>query len=422
MRGVAALMPLEGGLIAPEQRRPRISSTSRRYGTQRLTLICSHGIYVTAESAFSLAAQNYQEKGWLSHGRFRIPAGHLFGDRPYFLAGNTPADQWPPDGEPVVFVHGNVSSSIFWEETMLALPTRYRAIALDLRGFGNSETAPVDAARGVRDFADDLHALVETLKLERFHLVGWSMGGGVGMQYISDHPDRVRSFTMVSPMSPYGFGGTKDADGTPCWPDFAGSGGGTANPAFVQRLKDGDRSADSPNSPRNVMNMFYFKPPFRPAPEREEAFVSSMLSTKCTDGNYSGDLTPSANWPNVAPGTRGVNNCISPKYCDLRGFGRVRNGPPVLWIRGANDQIVSDTSLLDFGTLGQLGAVPGWPGAEVFPPQPMWKQLRAVLDAYAASGGSYREVEFAETGHSPFIERPDDFRREFFGFLADVGA
>lgn len=324
----------------------------------------------------------------------------------------------PQEGEPIVFVHGNVSSSLFWEETMLALPAGYRALALDLRGFGDSETAPVDATRGLRDFSDDLHALVETLGLDSFHLVGWSMGGGIGMQYLIDYPGRVRSFTMISPMSPYGFGGTKDAAGTPCWPDFAGSGGGTANPEFVKLLAEGDRSSDSPNSPRNVMLQFYFKPPFRPAPEREEVFVSSMLSTKCTDGNYPGNLTPSANWPNVAPGAQGVNNCISPQFCDLSAFGQVQSGPPVLWIRGADDQIVSDMALLDFGTLGQIGAVPGWPGAEVFPPQPMWQQIRGVLDAYTASGNTYREVAFADTGHSPQIERPDDFRREFFGFLA----
>jgi pimeloyl-ACP methyl ester carboxylesterase len=326
----------------------------------------------------------------------------------------------PQDGAPVVFVHGNAASSIFWEETMLALPAQYRAIAVDLRGFGNSETAPVDATRGARDFSDDLHALVETLKLPRFHLVGWSMGGGVGMQYSIDYPAQVRSLTMVSPVSPYGFGGTKDASGTPCWPDFAGSGGGVVNPEFVQRIKERDRSDESPASPRNVLNQFYFKPPFRAAPEREEAFVSSILSTSCAEGNYPGDMTPSANWPNVAPGIYGQINGLSPQYCDLSAFGELRGGPPVLWIRGANDQIASDASLFDLGTLGQLGVVPGWPGADVYPPQPMWQQMRAVLDAYAASGGSYREVEFADTGHSPFIERPDDFRREFFGFLEGI--
>ncbi len=319
---------------------------------------------------------------------------------------------------PVVFVHGNVSSSVFWEETMLALPAGFRGIALDLRGFGDSETAPVDATRGLRDFSDDLHALVEMLGLERFHLVGWSMGGGIVMQYTLDHPAQVRTLTLVAPVSPYGFGGTKGADGTPNWPDFAGSGGGTANPDFVKRLQEQDRGSDSPNSPRNVMNAFYFKPPFKATPEREEAFVSSMLSTKCGEANYPGDMTPSGNWPSVAPGTRGVLNTMAPNYCNLSAFGSLQSGPPILWVHGANDQIVSDQSLFDFGTLGQLGAVPGWPGEEVFPPQPMWVQTRAVLEQYKAHGGSYREAIFAETGHSPHIERPAEFRQELFALLS----
>src|SRR5690606_969810 len=52
----------------------------------------------------------------------------------------------------VVFIHGNVSSALFWQETMLDLPSHLRLIAVDLRGFGASETLPVDATRGVRDF------------------------------------------------------------------------------------------------------------------------------------------------------------------------------------------------------------------------------------------------------------------------------
>lgn len=320
--------------------------------------------------------------------------------------------------ETVIFVHGNVSSSVFWEETMLALPARYRGIAPDLRGFGDSETAPVDATRGLRDFSDDLHALAETLGLGRFHLVGWSMGGGIIMQYLLDHPAQVRSLTLIAPVSPAGFGGTKGTSGTPCWPDFAGSGGGTANPDFVKRLLEGDRGSESPNSPRNVLNAFYFKPPFRATPEREEAFVSSMLSTKCTEGNYPGDFTPSENWPNIAPGKRGVLNTMAPNYCNLHALGQVQGGPPILWVHGADDQIVSDTSLFDFGFLGQLGAVPGWPGADIFPPQPMWTQTRAVLEEYARNGGSYREVILADTGHSPHIERPAEFRQELFQLLA----
>ena len=324
----------------------------------------------------------------------------------------------PEDGVPVLFVHGNASSGRFFEETLAALPG-YRGLAPDRRGFGASERKPLDATRGVADFSDDLRALVVSLGLgERpVHLVGWSAGGPVAMRYAVDHPGAVASLILVNPMSPYGFGGTKDEVGTPCWPDFAGSGGGTANPEFVGRLSAKDRTDDDPNSPRNVMNNFYFAPPFKAPPDREEVLLSSILSTETGDDNYPGDMTTSRNWPGLAPGRRGMNNAISPKYCDVSGFARVEPRPPVLWIRGSADTIVSDASFLDFGTLGGMGYVPGWPGEEAFPSQPMVSQTRAVLDEYAAAGGSYREEVLRGCGHTPHVERPEAFRRLLFGFI-----
>lgn len=323
----------------------------------------------------------------------------------------------PRNGIPVLFIHGNVSSSHFFAETIAALPARYLGLAPDLRGFGGSESKPVDATRGLRDFSEDLYALVTTLGLPMLHLVGWSMGGGIAMQYAIDHPAEVASLTLINPLSPYGFGGTKDVAGTPCWPDYAGSGGGTANPEFVQRLAEGDRTSDSPFSPRAVMNAFYFKPPFRPASQWEEVFLSALLSTKVGDDNYPGDTTASPNWPFVSPGVKGVNNAMSPKYCNLSGFVQIHPKPDVLWIRGADDQIVSDTSLFDFGTLGQLGALPGWPGAELYPPQPMVSQMHALLQLYRGQGGNYREEVLLDCGHSPHVERPEAFRQLFFDFL-----
>jgi pimeloyl-ACP methyl ester carboxylesterase len=325
----------------------------------------------------------------------------------------------PAQGEPVVLVHGNVSSARFFEELMLALAPRYWVLAPDLRGYGESETAPVDATRGLRDFSDDLAALIDTLQLPPFHLLGWSMGGGIAMQYVMEHPSQVSSLILVSGMSPYGFGGTRDVAGALCHPDAAGSGGGTANPEFVRLLHEGDRSAENPVSPRNVMLQFYFKPPFRPAPEREEVFVSAMLDTKIGPANYPGDLTQSPNWPAVAPGRQGVNNALAPVYCDLSAFGQLANGPRLLWVRGDADQIVSDTSLFDFGFLGQIGAVPDWPGADLYPPQPMVAQLRAVLAEYGRHGASVRELVVRDAGHSPFIERPAEFQDALLRFLAD---
>src|SRR5260370_35827 len=288
---------------------------------------------------------------------------------------------------PIVLVHGNVSSSHFFQDFMLALAAtgRYTVHATDMRGYGDSEVLPVDATRGVRDFSDDLASFVQALGLTSFHLLGWSLGGNVVMQYAIDHPGHLLSLTLQAPGSPFGFGGTKDANGTPTWPDFAGSGGGTANPDFAQRIANGDRGNEQ-TSPRTVMNTFYFKPTFRPAPDREEMYLTSLLSTQVTPSNYPGDMSTSENWPGVGPGTQGVNNALSPKYMNQGDFATISSKPPVLWVRGADDQIVSDTSFFDFGFLGQLGIVPGWPGAETYPPQPMVTQIRTVLDRYQANG------------------------------------
>jgi len=238
------------------------------------------------------------------------------------------------DGMPVLFIHGNLCSSRFWEETLAALPPGYRGVAVDLRGFGDTEPKPVDATRGLRDFSDDVHGLVESLGLtaggRRFHLVGWSMGGGVAMQYAIDHPAELASLVLVAPVSPYGFVGTKDTAGTPVFRDYAGSGGGAANAEFARRVAAGDRGEESDVSPRTVMNGFFFKPPFRASPEREEILLSSVLSTVVGDDNYPGDMTPSENWPGVAPGSRGVLNSFSPKYFNVAGFADLEVKPDVL--------------------------------------------------------------------------------------------
>jgi pimeloyl-ACP methyl ester carboxylesterase len=311
---------------------------------------------------------------------------------------------------PIVLVHGNCSSSLFFQDFMLALAStgRYTLYAPDMRGYGDSEVLPVDATRGVRDFSDDLAAFARALALPAFHLLGWSLGGSVAIQYAIDYPGMLRSLILESASSPFGFGGTKGAEGTPVWPDYAGSGAGTVNPDFVQSLAKGDRSSDQ-TSARTVMNSFYFKPPFRVAADREEIYVSAILSTRtASPGNYPGEVVASPNWPNVAPGRLGVNNALSPKYLRQDDFVTCQIKPPVLWMHGLDDQIVSDTSLFDIGFLGQLGAVPGWPGADIYPPQPMKTQIRALLEQYKANGGEYREVALPDCGHTPHIEKHEE--------------
>jgi len=309
-----------------------------------------------------------------------------------------------------MFVHGNASSATYWEEAILKLPEGYRGIAPDLRGYGDTEDKLIDATRGCDDWVDDLLGLLDALRIEKVRVVGHSMGGAILFSLIAAASSRIISATLVDPGSPYGFGGTKDLDGTPCYADFAGSGGGVVNPDFPKLIAARDRSTDNPQaSPRVVMNSFYWKPPF--IPEREEDLLSSILTEKVGEQRYPGDFVASENWPNVAPGKYGPINALSPKYIgdSIERFVSATPKPPILWVRGDSDMIVSDNSFFDFGTLGKLGYVPGWPGEEVYPPQPMVGQVRSVLDRYQARGGAYEEVVIAEAGHSPYIEHPDEF-------------
>jgi pimeloyl-ACP methyl ester carboxylesterase len=321
----------------------------------------------------------------------------------------------PADGIPVVLVHGNLSTGRFYEHLMPEAPERYRLIAPDMRGFGDTENVPIDATRGLRDWAEDTHALMRALGIERpVHLVGWSTGGAAIAAYAFDRP--VASLTFIDPVSPYGYGGTHP-DGTPCYEDFAGSGGGTGSPDFTQRLAAGDRSTESPASPRNVMNTSYWAPAHREPPEREELLLDEILKSVTGDDGYPGDSTPSPNWPGVAPGTRGILNALSPKYCNWAGIVELEPKPPILWTHGTADIVVADGSAWEMGTLGKMGAVPGWPGEDAFPPQPMVTQIRTVLERYRDAGGRVTMEIFEGSGHCPAIDAAARWSALFFGFL-----
>jgi pimeloyl-ACP methyl ester carboxylesterase len=315
-------------------------------------------------------------------------------------------------GEAVLFVHGNVSSSLFWQQTLIELGAtgRHRALAVDLRGYGDTEPLPIDASRGVRDWSDDIAVLVDELELTRVHLVGWSMGAGVVLQYLLDAPVRVASVALVAPVSPYGYGGTAGPDGHRVHADGTGCGGGAANPDFVAAIAAGDTTDGSPFSPRSVLRAFYVAPGSLPLdPHLEDVFVAAMNSTRTGVDHYPGEAVTVDAWPGIAPGSRGVLNTMAPTVFDVSGIVDLPEKPPLLWIRGDADQIVSDGSVFDLAFLGSVGAVPGWPGDEVFPAQPMVTQTRSVLDRYAATGGAYREVVLPDVGHSPHVERPHEF-------------
>jgi pimeloyl-ACP methyl ester carboxylesterase len=314
------------------------------------------------------------------------------------------------DGVPLLLVHGNLVSGGWWRYVAELLPDDVRVIAPDLRGFGRSEAKPIDATHGLGDMVDDVRSLLVALGLAgtgTVNAAGWSMGGGLLWQYALSYPDDLASLTMIAPLSPYGWGGVKGPDGTPCFDDYAASGGGTAAPDFTRRVAEGDRSEVDPiSSPRVVLRQ-YFGARGNAANVDEEFLLDEMLRTRVGEDFYPGDAIASPNWPGVAPGTRGVLNAFSPKYFRAEAVIDLPRKPPITWLRGAQDQVVSDTSAFDLAYLGQLGAVPGWPGDEVLPPQPMAAQTRAVLEAYRVNGGVAEEITLDDAAHGMPVEVPD---------------
>jgi pimeloyl-ACP methyl ester carboxylesterase len=316
----------------------------------------------------------------------------------------------PEDGIPLLLVQGNLVSGGWWRYVAELLPDDVRVIAPDLRGFGRTEAGPIDATRGLGDMVDDVRSLLVTLGLagdRTVNAAGWSMGAGVLWQYALAYPDDLASLTMIAPLSPYGWGGVKGLDGKPCFDDYAASGGGTAAPDFCRRLAEGDRSEDDPVTSPRVIVRDYFGPRGNAANVDEEFLLDEVLLTRVGDEFYPGDATTSPNWPGVAPGTRGVLNTMSPKYFNAAAVVDLARKPPITWVRGAQDQVVSDTSVFDLAYLGQLGAVPGWPGDAVLPPQPMVGQTRAVLDEYRAKGGIAEELTLEDAAHGMPVEVPD---------------
>jgi pimeloyl-ACP methyl ester carboxylesterase len=224
--------------------------------------------------------------------------------------------------------------------------------------------------------------------------------------------------TLQSPVSPYGFGGTR-RDGTRLTDDDAGTGGGGANPDFVARLTAGDMTEEAPTSPRSVFRSGYVAAGY--TSDNEDTWVESMLTTSTAEGNYPGDGVASENWPGFAAGSIGVLNTMTPRYFNTSGLVDLENKPPILWIHGTADAIVSDASFFDINHLGALGVIPGWPGVEVAPAQEMVSQTRDVLGAYAAAGGDVTEVALEGVGHSAHLERPAQFRQALLARIGYVG-
>jgi pimeloyl-ACP methyl ester carboxylesterase len=100
------------------------------------------------------------------------------------------------EGEALLLIHGMAGSSQTWRAIMPQLAKKYRVIAPDLLGHGESSKPRTDYSLGA--FAVGLRDLLDELKVDSATIVGHSLGGGIAMQFLYQHPDYCRRLILIS--------------------------------------------------------------------------------------------------------------------------------------------------------------------------------------------------------------------------------
>ena len=311
----------------------------------------------------------------------------------------------------LLLIHGNLSSSVFFLPLLPVLSQHFDTVIPDLRCFGHSQALAVDATRGFKDFSDDLLSLVNALDWNTCNLLGWSLGGGVAMEFTKAHSHRVEKLALLAPCPPYGFGGVKNEEGEPIHPLGLGSGAGSANKQLLMAI-----AAQGKDVLSGLLHSFCFSPNFQLDSELEDLLIDGLTSIELDDKMFPGDFYFTVHWPHVLAGDHGVLNTMSPKHINLNPLLELEHKPDILWIRGTDDVIVSDFSIFDFGHLGAMGMAPGWPGQKVFPSQPMIAQTRHFLNLYEKKGGHYLEA-VVPGGHACHLECQEHFLYTLLTFL-----
>ena len=117
----------------------------------------------------------------------------------------------PGNGPILLFLHGNLGSSRWWEPVLARLPGGWRGVAYDAIGHGRSERANGLERYSVPARVRDLIAFIDALALEGVHLVAHSTATPVAIEYALIAPERVATLTLVGPVPAAGATTPQDA-------------------------------------------------------------------------------------------------------------------------------------------------------------------------------------------------------------------
>ena len=254
----------------------------------------------------------------------------------------------------VVLIHGNMSSSVHLQTTMEALESEYTVYAPDLRGFGDSTYDKEFDSLG--ELADEVCEFIDALGIGNCYLCGWSTGGGVAMECAVARPERVMGLVLLDSVPPTGYPMFKKG------PDF--------QPIISEPLKTKEEVASDPVQVVPALN----------------ALKTGDRATM----QYFWDLTIyHLNKPD-------------PDDCEvyLDGIMKQRNLVDV------------DYALLTFNIVSRLPAIK-CPITILHGEKDMVVPLAWAQASLSHLGDHTELITFAEAGHSPMTDVPE----EFFGAL-----
>ncbi|WP_255546919.1 MULTISPECIES: alpha/beta fold hydrolase [unclassified Moritella] len=108
-------------------------------------------------------------------------------------------DEGNPNGQPIVLIHGILSSLHTWKEWNKGLVDKYRIISLDMPGFGltGGPENPDDFSEAL--LHSSFEQFITQLKLDDFILVGNSLGGYISAHYAANYPDKIKKLILIDP-------------------------------------------------------------------------------------------------------------------------------------------------------------------------------------------------------------------------------
>lgn len=268
----------------------------------------------------------------------------------------------------LLLIHGNLSSSVYYKPLLQRLPKNIRAVAPDLRGFGDtSYLSPFDS---LATLATDLQLFISALKIDKVSLVGWSLGGGVAMEFAARYPKSTEKLILINSTTHKGYPiFKKDANNAPL---------------FTEGYKSKDEMAQDPVQLKPVLEALATKNAFfmtyiydltiytnkKPSTEDSQLYIEETLKQRAlVDADYALACLNMSDEPNLYKNGDG-------------SIKSIKADTLIFW--GALDKTVPEYMTLD--------------------------NLKALPDA--------KYVRFETSGHSPLVDEPDALTKEIVAFIA----